>query len=281
MAEISAADVKKLRDATAAGMLDCKNALIEAKGNFEEAQKILRKKGLAAAGKRSGRSTNEGLVFIASNETETIMFEMTCETAFVAQNQIFKDSGNKIAQLILNEKIDDLNDSRAQEELKGAIAIIKENMLLKNLSRIKGTEKNLTVSYLHNGGSIGSLVQIEADDPAILQNDEVKQFAYDAALHVAAFNPLYLDVNNVDEKYKEVQLDVFTTQAKQTGKPDNIIAGIVQGKLTKHYAEVCFLKQAFVKDDKLSVEKALAETVKKAGTFKIVDYKYLKVGQES
>lgn len=281
MAEITASDVKKLRDATAAGMLDCKNALIEANGDFEEAQKILRKKGLAAAGKRSGRSTNEGLVFIASKETETVMFEMTCETAFVAQNQIFKDNGAKIAQLILNEKITDLNDSRVQEELKGAIAIIKENMLLKNLSRISGNEKNLTVSYLHNGGSIGALVQIEAEDVATLAKEEVKQFAYDAALHIAAFNPLYLDESNVDQKYKEVQIDVFTTQAKQTGKPDNIIEGIVKGKLNKHYAEVCFLKQAFVKDDKISVEKALAEVAKQSGAFKIVDYKYLKVGQEN
>lgn len=280
MAEISAADVKKLRDATAAGMLDCKNALIEANGDFEEAQKILRKKGLAAAGKRSGRATNEGAIFIANNGKEAIMFEMTCETAFVAQNELFKNSGNKIAKMILDGNIGDLNEASIQEELKAAIAVIKENMLLKRLVRIKGDENSYIASYQHDGGSIGALVQLQATSGDTLTKEEVKTFGFEAALHVAAFNPLYLDVDNVDQKYKDVQLDVFTTQAKQTGKPDNIIAGIVQGKLTKHYAEVCFLKQAFVKDDKLSVEKALANVAKANGEFKITDYKYLKVGQE-
>ena len=280
MAEVSAADVKKLRDATAAGMLDCKNSLIEANGDFEEAQKILSKKGLAAAGKRSGRATNEGAIFIANNGTDAIMFEMTCETAFVAQNELFKNSGNKIAKMILDNNISDVNEPSIQEELKSALAVIKENMLLKRLVRIKGDANSYIAAYQHDGGSIGALVQLQAKDSATLAKDEVKTFGFEAALHVAAFNPLYLDVDNVDQKYKDVQLDVFTTQAKQTGKPDNIIAGIVQGKLSKHYSEVCFLKQAFVKDDKLSVEKALAGVAKNAGEFAITDYKYLKVGQE-
>lgn len=281
MADIKPADVKKLRDATAAGMKECKNALIEANGDFHEAQKILKKKGLAAAGKRSGRATNEGLIFIANNGETAVILEMTCETHFVAQNEIFQKFGKEIAELALAEKSSDPLNEKIQDKLKEAISIIKENMLIKKINIIEGDASSLIVEYSHDGGSIGAVVKISAEDASVISNDEVKQFAFDAALHIAAFNPSYLNVESVDEDYRADQLDIFTTQAKNLGKPEKIIEGIVKGKLNKHFSEICLLKQDFVKDDKKSVEKALADISKTVGsTLSIAEYSYMKVGAE-
>lgn len=280
MAEISASEVKRLREATAAGMKDCKAALVEANGNFEEAQKILRKKGLAAAGKREGRATNEGLIFIKNDGKKAVMFEMTCETAFVAQNRLFREAGAKIADLIFAGSVADPDDARIQDELKVAISVIKENMKIKHLTLLSADANSLLIDYVHDGGTIGAIVRLTAEKPEDLTNDTLLQFGKSAALHIAAFNPAFLDVDTVDEAYKATQLDIFTTQAKQTGKPDKIIEGIVRGKLAKHFAEICLMKQEYVKDDTLTVEKALALAVKESGVrFTLSDYAYAKVGQ--
>ncbi len=281
MAEISASDVKKLRDATAAGMKDCKAALVEANGDFEEAQKILRKKGLAAAGKREGRATNEGLIFINNSGKKALMFEMTCETAFVAQNEIFQNAGKKIAEIAVAENITSNEDDKIQEELKVAISVIKENMKIKNFNILEADANSTILDYSHDGGSIGAMVKLTAENAADLTNEEVLQFGRDVALHVVAFKPAYLNVDAVDANYKATQLEVFEDKARKSGKPENIIGNIVQGMLNKHYAEICLMNQEFVKDDTVTVEKALAAVVKSTGVkFSISAYAYAKVGQE-
>lgn len=281
MADINLADIKKLRDATAAGMKDCKNALIEANGDFDEAKKVLRKKGLAAAGKRSGRATNEGSIFIVNNGTDAAMLEITCETSFVALNENFKNCGKEIAELVLAKKSTDGADEEIQLKLKEAISINKENMVIKNIAIIEGDANSTIMGYSHDGGAIGALVKMTAEDASVLEKEEVKQFGFDTALHIAAFSPAYLDVDQIDEKYRADQVEVFSTQAKNLGKPEKIIEGIVKGKLNKHFAEICLLKQGFVKEDKLSVEKALKQVADAAGSaISITDYSYMKVGQE-
>jgi len=280
MADIKPMDVKKLRDATAAGMKECKNALVEANGDFNEAQKILRKKGLAAAGKRSGRATNEGNIFIVNSGKKASILEMTCETAFVSKNDLFKNHGKEIAQVAFDGSISNADDDAIQSKLKETISIIKENMLIKKLQIMEADANSLIVEYAHDDGSIGTIVKLTADDASALEKDEVKQFGYDCAMHVAAFAPAYLNTDSVDEEYKNEQIEIFTTQANNLGKPEKIVKGIVQGKLNKHLAGICLMKQDFVKDDKNSVEKIVQQLSKEVGAkISVTDFIYMKVGQ--
>lgn len=280
MADIKPMDVKKLRDATAAGMKDCKNALVEANGDFKEAQKILRKKGLAAAGKRTGRATNEGNIFIVNSGKKAVILEMTCETAFVSKNDLFKKQGQEIAQMAFDKSINSADNELVQNSLKETISIIKENMLIKKLQLIESEDNSILVEYRHSDASIGTIVKISSDDTTALKKDEVKQFASDCAMHVAAFAPAFLDKNSVDQGYKDEQIEVFTTQAKNLGKPEKIVQGIVQGKLNKHLAGICLLEQDFVKDDKNSVEKITKQLSKEVGAeISVTNFIYMKVGQ--
>lgn len=278
--EIKAADVKKLREKTGAGMLDCKKALTEANGDFAGAEKKLKELGLAAAAKRSGRATNEGRVFTATSDNLAVAVELACETDFVARNQDFIALGKDIADTIiekgLTEKTEEL-DTKIQE----AISKIKENMGLKRFKTLPVADNETVCEYIHGEGSIGVLVKLKADDPAILDKDVVKEFAFDCALHVAAFNPLYLDRDRVDEAYKQDQESIFRTQAESLGKPEKVLEGIIKGKMNKHFSEICFLDQGFVKEEKKSVSAKLKEVAKEAGgSLEITDYVYYKVGDE-
>ncbi|MBN2650960.1 MAG: elongation factor Ts [Spirochaetales bacterium] len=280
MAEVKPADVKKLRDATGVGMLDCKNALIEANGNFDEAQKILRKKGLAAATKRSGRATNEGLIFTKINDKFAAILELSCETYFVAKNDIFIKSGNDLVEMIANGKLTETN-ADVEEKVKEIISIIKENIQLKRLSTMEIADNELVVEYIHDGGSIGVIVKLELSDAAAKSNEAVKQFAFDTALHIAAFSPAYIDQANVDAKYVAEQEEVFKAQTANLDKPEKVIEGIIKGKINKHLSEICLMQQKFVKDDKVSVEAIKKQVEKETGvTIKVKDFVNFQVGQE-
>ena len=274
-------EVKKLRDKTGAGMLDCKNALIKAEGNIVAAEKILKEQGLASADKRVGRATNNGSVFTLIAEGKAAMAELTCETDFVAKNDVFKAAGEKIVKAVAasgsNKKTDEL-----ETMVKEAIAVLTENMLLGKLVFWNVADTELVANYTHNGGLIGVVVKLSCDSPATAAKDEVKTLAFDLALHAAAFNPTYMSRDFVDPSYLKDQEDIFTTQANNLGdKPEKIIKGIVQGKLNKHLAQICFVDQGFVKEDKKSVKQVVAETAKTVGgTIELTDYAYIAVGQE-
>ncbi|MCF7933621.1 MAG: translation elongation factor Ts [Spirochaetia bacterium] len=275
---IKAADVKKLRDMTGAGMLDCKNALVEAEGDFKKAEKHLKELGLAAAAKRSDRATNQGRVTTRITDDKAVILELACETDFVARNKDFIALGDQLIDMILEKGYTEINDE-LEGLVKDLISKIKENMSLKRFQVIDIAENQMVTDYIHGEGTIGVLVSIEADDPSKI-NQELKDFAFDCALHIAAFSPQYLDKADVDAEYIKEQNEIYTKQVELLGKPANIIENIVKGKLSKHFTEICLLQQKFVKDDNLSVEQVLKNVSKSIGTpCRISGYTYFKVGQ--
>ena len=278
---ITAEVVKKLRDLTGAGMMDCKKALTEANGDFEAAEKILKKMGLAAIAKRQDRATDNGRVFVKVQQDKAVMAEISCETDFVASNEQFAELGAKVCSVALEKGYREIND-----ELVGLvndlISVIKENMALKQLCVFDIKENEFASSYVHGGGSLAVLVMFRADNAQLFSNEEVKTFANDCALHVAAFTPSYLNTEAVDEAYINEQTEIFTDQAEKLGKPAKVVEGIVKGKLNKHLSEICFLQQPFVKDDSMSVEKKANEVGKAAGaSLEIVNYAFLRAGAAS
>lgn len=277
--EIKASDVKRLRDKTGAGMLDCKKALNEAEGDFAEAEKKLKEMGAAAAAKRSDRATKEGRIFTKVGQTRAALLELACETDFVARNKDFIELGDKLLDKIIADELTEVNDELNQM-VQDTISTIKENMSLKRFTTMEIGENELVRDYIHGEGSIGVLVKAQADTPKVLEDEGVKQFVFDTALHIAAFNPLYLDRDSVDEKYRTEQEGIFRKQAENLGKPEKVLEGIVKGKLNKHYSEVCLLEQNFVKDEKQTVDKVMKNTGKEAGgELTISNFAYFRVGE--
>ncbi len=274
-------EVKKLRDKTGAGMLDCKNALIEAEGDFEKAERILKEQGLASAEKRIGRATNNGAVFTFIGNGQAAMAELTCETDFVAKNAVFRSAGEKIAAAIAASG--SASKSKEVETMvKEAIAVLKENMTLGRVVYWEYSENEIVVNYSHNGGIIGVMVKLAGENAAAAGKDEVKTLAFDLALHAAAYKPAYLQRDSVDPEYIKEQEEIFTAQANSLGdKPENVIKGIVQGKLNKHLAQICFMEQDFVKENKKSVKQVIDEiSAKVGGRLILSDYSYIAIGRE-
>lgn len=279
--EVKPTDVKKLRDQTGAGMGDCKKALIEAECDFEKAVKILKEKGLAAAAKRSERATKEGKIFTVIKDGKAVILELSCETDFVARNEKFIALGNEIADEILASGATAITE-KLELMVKEAIATIKENMALARFTVLDVADNEYAINYVHGVGNIGVIVKLKAEDKAAFENEAVKAFAFDCALHIAAFNPVALSADKVDPQYIKEQEEIFTKQAEGLDKPANVIAGIIKGKLNKHLAEICFIEQPFVKDDKKKVSQVLAETAKAAGTkLEIVEYVYYRLGDNA
>jgi len=284
MADISASDVKKLRDKTGAGPMECKNALVSTNGDFAAAEKILKEKGLAALEKRVGRATNEGKVFvkIKGDGSAAVLVEMNAETDFVARNPDFIALGGVIADKALENGIEAPND-----ELAGLVqelaTKIRENMGLKRLCLVKASSNENLVQYIHGDGNIGVVVKCESDKPEIFKNEDVKAFIFSLALHIAAFNPVAIDRSKVDQAWLKEQEGIFKAQMdkdeKLKGKPENVLSGILQGKVTKYLSDICLLEQGYVKDEKITVAKAIEECAKKAGAkLTLNDYVYYKVG---
>ncbi|MDR2731347.1 MAG: translation elongation factor Ts [Treponema sp.] len=282
MAEISAADVKKLREKTGAGMMECKNALVNCDGDFAAAEKQLKEKGLAALEKRSGRATNEGKIFVKTNDNTAVLVELSSETDFVARNPDFIALGGAIADKVLANNLKEPND-----ELNGMVTDlatkIRENMSLKRLCLVEANANEYLARYIHGDGNIGVVVKCESDKPEIFKTDEVKSFVFSLALHIAAFNPAALDRSRIDQNWLKEQEEIFKVQMKQDeklqGKPEKVLEGILQGKVNKFLSEICLVEQAYVKDEKLTVAKAIDECAKKAGAkFAVSEYVYYKVG---
>lgn len=262
--EIKAADVKALREQTGAGMMECKKALAETNGDPVAAAKILKEKGLAAVEKRADRATSEGRIFIKITDTKAAICEMTCETDFVAKNADFVALGGKLLDTAIEKGYNSVNDELSGMLLELATKI-RENMSLRRLEVFDIPADAAAASYVHTDGKTGTVVMIKADPASAKDNSAVKEFAYDCCLHMAAFTPAYIRSSDVDEAYLNEQKEIFTKQVESLDKPENVKAGIVQGKLKKHLADICFVDQPFVKDDKVSVAKKLEEIAKSVG----------------
>ncbi|MDQ6998760.1 MAG: translation elongation factor Ts [Mariprofundus sp.] len=253
---ITAADVKKLRELSGAGMMDCKKALGETDGNIDAAVDFLRKKGLSAASKKAGRVAAEGIVVSVSKGNTGVVLEVNAETDFVSKNDQFVKFANDIAALIIKENPADVDalktlsfdaEFNVEQALSQLIATIGENMSIRRFSR---TEVNgVTASYVHGGGKIGVLIGIEGDVDA--------ELARGVAMHVAAANPRFIARADVDAESVERERAVLSERAIASGKPEAIVEKIVTGQLNKFYSDICLLEQDFVMDTDKKVGKAL------------------------
>ena len=239
---ITAAMVKKLRDKTGAGMLDCKKALINVDGDFEAAYDELRKSGIAKAEKKAGRSTKEGKVFVSVKDGEAAAIEVLCETDFVSRNEKFNTFADEIVERVVEYDANGDVSEKAQEIEKdnviGMISNIGENMQLRRAAKWTTTGKVGT--YLHMGGRIGVMVEVGGE----IADDILA----DLCMHIAAFNPTYINAEDIPAEVIAKEKEIATAQL--AGKPDNIIEKILVGKINKWYSEVCVTKQAWLKDDK-------------------------------
>lgn len=268
MAQITAALVKDLREKSGAGMMDCKKALTEANGDVEAAVDWLRKKGLAAAAKKAGRVAAEGLVGVAVSEKEGAVVEINSETDFVSKNDIFQGFVGEVSEIALKStgEVEDLKEAqyptsgkKVSDQLTDMIAKIGENMNIRRSAKLS-VENGIVVSYVHNKtaanlGKIGVLVALESG----ADKAELNAIGQQVAMHIAASNPLYLDVADVDAEALKREKDVLADQARASGKPENIIEKMMEGRIRKYYEQVCLLKQAFVMDTDKNVEKAITD----------------------
>lgn len=273
MAEITAGLVKDLRERTGAGMMDCKKALIENSGDIEQAIDWLRTKGLAAAAKKAGRVAAEGLVGVYVNGTQGSVVEVNAETDFVGRNEMFQAYVKKVAELSLGfDNAESLLASpygeegrTVSEQLTHLIAVIGENMNFRRFSKFS-VNQGVIVSYIHGAvvpglGRIGVLVALESSGSA----DKLNELGRQIAMHIAAANPQALNIDAVDPSVLQREKDIFTEQAKASGRPDDIIAKMVEGRVRKFYEESVLLEQAFVMDGKTKVSDVISETSKQIG----------------
>ena len=279
---ISAADVKKLRDITGAGMMDCKKALSEADGDFAKAEKILKEMGLAAVAKRQDRATENGRVFVKTGNGKAVILSLSCETDFVAKNADFAKLGDDLCSVILEKGYTEINDELTGM-VEALIAIIKENMHLVKFNVVDIASDEYASTYVHGDGAVSVLVVLKSDKPEVFSDADVAEFTHNLALHAAAYKPQFLSDKVVDAAYQEEQLSIFRKQVegdeKLMSKPEQVREGIVRGKLSKLYKEVCFLDQPFVKDDTKSVQQMLGEVGKAHGAkLDIVSYYVYQAG---
>ncbi len=271
MATITAKMVGELRAKTGAGMMDCKKALSEANGDMEQAIDLLRKKGLSAAAKKSGRVAAEGMIAAVGNGTSGALVEVNSETDFVAKNEAFQGFVNGVADVILNQSPADLDalkdlDSAASgrsvgDELTHQIATIGENMNIRRFTRLEA-KPGVTASYVHGGGKIGVLVQIDsdkADSPLLAETARL------LAMHVAAAGPQYLSRNDVPADIVEREKEIMRVKALESGKPENIVEKIIEGQINKFFGETCLLEQVYVIDTDRKVSKVIEDLAKELG----------------
>ncbi|MBT3991377.1 MAG: elongation factor Ts [Rhodospirillaceae bacterium] len=265
MAEITAALVKELRDKTGAGMMDCKKALNENDGDIEASVDWLRSQGLAAAAKKSGRAASEGLVGVVADGSKGAVIELNAETDFVARNETFQEVAEAISKIALvgNGDIDALKAAEypgggtVAEQLTHQIVTIGENMDLRR-SAVLEVENGVVSTYMHNAmkpglGKIGVLVALESTGDAAALDGLGKQ----VAMHVAAANPLALSRDDVNQDDLDREKAILMEQARDSGKPEEIIEKMVEGRLRKYYEEICLLEQTYVIDTDSTVGKAI------------------------
>ena len=273
---INANQVKELREKTGAGMMDCKKALTECQGNFEDSVDWLRKKGLAAAAKKSGRITADGVVAVQVGSNTGAILELNSETDFVAKNDKFQGLAKGLVADYLKfssefEQFKDASysaspDKKVSDVLAEHIAVIGENMSLRRAAKLS-VKKGAVCSYVHNQivpglGKIGVLIALESDAPA----DKLSTVGRQIAMHIAATKPESLSVSELDPALIAKEREVLIEQSKASGKPDNVIQKMVEGRLAKFYEQVVLLEQIFVMDGKTKVSEVVSNAAKEIGS---------------
>jgi elongation factor Ts len=286
MATIAATDVKKLRDQTGAGMMDCKTALEEAGGNFEEATTILRKKGLASAAKKAGRATSEGLIghLVSADRSKGILVEVNCESDFVARTDAFQDLVTDVLAAI-----DRAGDAATESWLKDpngpvylrvaeGIGKLGENMAVPRFVRYAG--HGYIGQYIHMGGKIGVQVEFGGVPPALTAREEFATLVKEMAMQIAAASPAYVSRSAVPADILEKERAIYRAQMEGSGKPAAVIDKIIEGKLGSYYQQVVLPDQASIRDPKMTVADVLAGATKALGVPVTVNrFARLKVGE--
>lgn len=276
---VTAAQISELRKSTGAGMLDCKKALEQTDGNFDQAVDFLRTKGLAAASKKAGRAATEGMVAaaVSADGSKGILLEINSETDFVAKNDKFQGFVKDIANHILQANPASVEEMLAQPYcgdssktiqtmLNEAISVIGENMQIRRFASYVVPGAGAIGSYIHAGGKIGVLVEATCDSAAAAKEPAFAAFVKDVAMHAAAASPLYVQRSEVDVDVLEREKDIYRAKARETGKPETIIEKIIDGQVNKFYGDICLLEQHFVKDTDKTIQQLTAETGKTLGT---------------
>ena len=276
---VTAAMVKELREMTGAGMMDCKKALAATDGDMDKAVEFLREKGLAGAEKKAGRIAAEGIVATAmtDDEKKAVVVEVNAETDFVAKNAKFQAYVAQVAAQALTTTAADMDSFMAEkwaadetltvkEALSSQISIIGENMNIRRFKQVV-EENGVVVSYIHAGGRIGVLVDVETD----VVNDAVKEMGKNIAMQIAALNPKYTSRDEVSAEFIEHEKGILMAQIqndpKEASKPEKVIQGMIQGRINKEMKEICLLDQTYVKaeDGKQSVAQYVAQVAKENG----------------
>ncbi len=277
--------IKVLRQKTQAGLMDCRRALAEARGNPEEAEGLLKAWGLAALEKRADRATPEGRIFIHEAEGRAAMVELDCETDFVALNESFRATGARLARLAWDRelKAPDPETLAIVADLGG---VIKENLVLRRIASLGPGEAPFVTSYLHGDGRLGVVLGARAERPEAFKDARILSCLHDLCLQVAAFGPAFVDGATVGQAYIEERLSAFreevAAEEKLKGKPPAMLEGIVAGKLRKHLCEASLLGHGFVRDEKTPVRAVLAELEAQTGYgLGIVAFACFKVGEEA
>jgi elongation factor Ts len=283
---ISADQVKKLRDQTGAGMMECKNALTEANGDLEEANTILRKRGLASAAKKAGRMASEGLIAntVAADHSSGILAEVNCESDFVARTPDFQQLMQSVLAEI--EKAGDAaNDAWLKDPqgpivqlLTPAIAKLGENMAVSRVVRYAG--KGYVGQYIHLGGKLGVMVEIAGVTPEMRDREELQTFVKEIAMQIAAASPGYATRDAVPADLLEKEKSIYRAQMENSGKPANVLEKIIEGKLGAYYKQAVLPDQESIRDPKMSVKDVIAAAGKTLGaTLSVTRFARLKVGE--
>lgn len=279
----TANDVKTLREMTGVGMLDCKKALAETDGDMDKAVEYLREKGLAAAQKKAGRIAAEGMAYAEVFRDAGALVEVNAETDFVAKNEQFVEFVKDICYVVGRWGPVDMQTLMTlpyrktgltvQQALQEKILVIGENIQIRRFARF---DNGMSIAYNHMNGRIGVLLNMEVSE-GLEENEKVVELGKDIAMQIAAMNPAFLDKSDVSQeildKEKEIQLAQMANDPKMAAKPEKVKQGIVMGKLGKYYEENCLMQQAFVKENKISVEQHVAAMAKEVGgTIKVTGY---------
>lgn len=274
---ISAADVKKLRESTGAGIMDCKQALTETNGNIEKAIEQLRKKGIARAEKKASREAKDGLIesYINPETRLGVLVEVNCETDFVAKTADFKnfvrnvtmhiaDKKPPILSVLMQQKLLSSQNKTVEEAQKELIGKLGENITIRRFTLYESSN-GLIESYIHPGSKLGVLVEVNCENDTVAQSTDFKKFVHDVAMQIAASNPMVVKREDLSQEIVEKELNIYRSQAQDQKKPAPIAEKIAQGKMEKFYQEVCLLEQSFIKDPNLTIQQLLNELVARLG----------------
>ncbi len=291
MAEISAQLVKQLREKTGAGMMECKSALVEAKGDLGEAEVVLRKRGLASAAKKAARSTRQGLigVQIAADGKAGVLIEVNCESDFVARTEEFQQMVANLGKQVLADPPASVAALKAslyaadpsftvEALLKAKIAKVGENMNIARFARHAAA--GVLGNYVHPGSQLAVLVDLNSGQPETAARDGFKEVLHDIAMQVAAADPKFLRREDVTTEFLAKEREIQRARALAEGKPEKIVDKVVEGRMAKFYEEVCLLDQPFIKDNAISITQYVAARAKDLGdTLTVAGFLRFKVGE--